>query len=190
MADPHYDLRAKATILFAFISSLWIVGIVNAIAFHGRLLAFGIVPRTERGLWGIPFSPFLHEGIAHLLANTGGILIFGGLVMLRDKRHFWVVTLIGGFVSGAGTWLLARSATHVGASGIIFAYLGYLLFAGVFERRFWSLLLSCLVFAIWWPTLYGLSPLQRGVSWEAHAFGLLGGALSSWLLALYKRAND
>lgn len=183
MATQRNDLRHRAAILFAFICAIWFVGLLNALLFDGRLAGFGIVPRTERGLIGIPIAPFLHGGIDHLLANTGGILIFGGLVMLRNKQHFWAVTLLGGLVSGAGTWLVGRPALHIGASGIVFAYFGYLLFTGLFERRFWPLLLSCLVFAVWGPTLYGVLPLHRGVSWEGHAFGLLGGILAAWMLA-------
>ncbi len=183
MASQRHDLRHRAAILFAFIGAIWVISLLNATMFAGRLTDFGILPRTEHGLAGIAFAPFLHGSIDHLLANTSGILIFGGLVVLRNRRHFWAVTLIGALVSGAGTWLVGRPAMHIGASGIVFAYFGYLLFTGIFERRLWPLLLSCLVFALWGPTLYGVLPLQSGVSWEGHAFGLLGGILAAWLLA-------
>ena len=103
--------------------------------------------------------------------------------MLRSEAHFWTVTLIGALASGIGTWLLGRPAIHIGASGIVFAYFGYLLFTGFFERRIGSLLLSILVFVIWGPTLYGALPMQRGTSWEGHVFGLIGGMLAAWFLA-------
>lgn len=183
MATQRHDLRHRAAILFSLIGTIWLVSLLNVVLFDGRLTAFGILPRTEHGLLGIPFAPFLHGGVDHLVANTSGILIFGGLVMFWNKRHFWAVTVIGALVSGAGTWLVGRPAMHIGASGIVFAYFGYLLFTGIFERRFWPLLLSCLVFAVWGPTLYGVLPLQSGVSWEGHASGLLGGILSAWVLA-------
>ena len=183
MRYQYRELRHRVVTLAGFIGSIWFVAILNTFAFGGRLYTYGILPRTEQGLPGIVAAPFLHGGIDHLLANTGGILIFGGLVMLRNKSHFWVVTIVGALVSGSGTWLFGRPAMHIGASGIVFAYFGYLLFTGLFERRIWSLLMSILVFMVWGPTLYGVLPLQSGVSWEGHAFGLLGGILSAWILA-------
>lgn len=182
MAVQRHDLRKRATNLFLFIAALALVSVTNIVLLGGRLSGYGIVPRTQDGLWGVVLAPFLHASLSHLYANICGILIFGGLVMLRNKNHFWLVTVLGTLVSGTGTWLLGRSAVHIGASGVVFAYFGYLLFCGVFERRIWSLLLSCMVLAVWGPTLYGVLPSQPGVSWEAHAFGLLGGIWSAWLL--------
>ena len=162
---------------------IWSVGILDAAIFGGGLQAFGIIPRTEQGLVGIVATPLLHGGVHHLLANTGGVLIFGGLVMFRSERHFWTVTLVGALASGIGTWMFGRPAIHIGASGIIFAYFGYLLFTGFFERRIGSLLLSVGVFLIWGPTLYGVLPVEGNSSWEGHVFGLIGGILAAWFLA-------
>lgn len=177
------DLRNRTIHLFGVIAALGLAGFINNVLLGGRLSAYGIVPRTQDGLWGIVLAPFLHASFNHLYANACGILIFGGLVMLRSKQHFWVVTLLGTLVSGVGTWVFGRSAVHIGASGVVFAYFGYLLFCGVFERRIWPLLLSCVVLAVWGPTLYGVLPTQPGVSWEAHAFGLLGGIWAAQMVA-------
>lgn len=166
-----------------FIVVIWVVGLLDAFVFGGRLAAFGILPRTERGLLGILLAPLLHGGVGHLIANTTGIFVFGGLVILRSEVHFWVVTLVGTLASGVGTWLFGRPAFHIGASGVIFAYFGYLLFTGWFERRLGSIVLSVLVLLLWGSTLFGILPVQRTISWEGHLFGLLGGAASAWLLA-------
>ena len=168
---------------------MWLVGFVDTVVFAGHLQAFGIVPRTETGLRGIVFAPFLHAGLGHLLANTGGLFVFGGLVILRQERDFWSVTVIGALTSGVGTWILGRYALHIGASGVIFAYFGFLLAIGWFERRVGSLILSVAVFFVWWPTLSGLLPVQRGISWEGHLFGLVGGVLTAWLLARGRRRS-
>ena len=177
------DWRRRAETLVAVIGAMWLVLLVDALAFGGRLRAFGIRPRDEQGLLGILLAPFLHDGVNHLLANTGGLLVFGGLVMIRSESHFWAVTVIGALAGGVLTWLFGRPVIHIGASGIIFAYFGYLLATGWFERRIGSLLLSTLVLLVWGPTLYAVLPTQRAISWEGHAFGLLGGILAAWLLA-------
>lgn len=183
MTTRQHDLRGRVATLAAFIGAIWLVAIFNAAVFEGGLLAFGIRPRTEEGIPGILLAPLLHKGVDHLLANTAGLLVFGGLVMLRSKAHFQAVTLVGILASGIGVWLFGRPFIHVGASGIVFAYFGYLLLAGWFERRIRSLLLSIAVFLVWGPVLYGVLPTQRGISWEGHASGLLGGILAAWFLA-------
>jgi membrane associated rhomboid family serine protease len=170
-------------IIAAILAVLWLVGVIDWLAFGGRLETFGIVPRTSRGLLGILFAPFLHIGFSHLLANTVAFLLFGGLVLFRQERDFWIVTGIGALFSGVGTWLVGHTGVHVGASGVIFAYFGYLLLTGWFERRIPSLILSILVFLVWWRTLFGLMPTQQGISWEGHLFGLFGGMLAARLLS-------
>ncbi len=177
------DLRRWARTILLLIATIWIVGLLNLVVLGGRWMSLGIVPRTEDGLLGILFSPFLHASIGHLLANSAGILVFGGLVILRSEVHFWVVTVVGGLASGFGTWLLGRPALHIGASGVIFAYFGYLICTGWFERRAGSILLSMLVLLIWGSTIFGVLPVEPSVSWEGHLFGLLGGATAAWLLA-------
>src|SRR5688572_10103657 len=133
-----HNLSRREVIIIAFIGAIWLVEAVDRVAFAGRLQYFGILPRTEQGLSGILLAPLLHGEVDHLIANTGGLLMFGGLVMLRSEAHFWTVTVIGALASGIGTWLLARAGIHIGASGMIFAYFGYLLFTGLFERRIGS----------------------------------------------------
>jgi membrane associated rhomboid family serine protease len=177
------DLQRRAGAIAALVAALWLVAGADLVVFDGTLRRYGIEPRSVQGLRGIAFSPFLHTGVAHLACNSAALALFGGLVMLRSERHFWSVTALGALVGGAATWLLARPALHVGASGLVFAYFGYLLFTGIFERRLAPLLLSSAVFALWGGLLFGILPLQGGVSWEGHLFGLAAGALAARLLA-------
>ncbi len=177
------NLRRGAGILAVLIGAIWLVEILDRAVFGGSLQTYGILPRTQQGLTGILLAPLLHGEVDHLLANTGGVLIFGGLIVLRNERHFWTVTVIGALASGAGTWLFGRPGMHIGASGVVFAYFGYLLATGWFERRVGSLLLSIGVFLILGPTLLGVMPTARGISWEGHVFGLVGGILAAWVLA-------
>jgi membrane associated rhomboid family serine protease len=180
------DLRRGLQTIVLFVAVIWAVGLLDLLFLGGRLRTFGIVPRVDQGLRGILLAPFLHGGIGHLIANTSGIIVFGGLVILRGEAHFWVVTLVGALASGLGTWLFGRPAFHIGASGILFAYFGYLLFTGWFERRFGSILLSVGVLLVWGSTLFGILPVQPAISWEGHLFGLLGGVAAARILARRK----
>jgi membrane associated rhomboid family serine protease len=177
------DIVRASLIMGGFVGSIWVVALINNLMLNGALNSFGITPRTIMGLLGILFAPFLHADMAHLIGNTGGILMLGGLVIAREELDFWVVTILGALVAGLGTWAIGRPPFHIGASGVIFAYFGYLLMVGLFERKPGAIALSVIVFLVWGGLIYGVLPQDPGISWEGHLFGFLGGALSAWILS-------
>ena len=172
-------LRVHAAILGASVASLWAVFAVDSVL-GGSLLRFGVVPRTQQGLWGIVAAPFLHANLAHLMANTASLLVLGWLVMLRDPRHFWLVAFCAMVGGGTASWLLgAPGSVHVGASGVIFGFLGFLIFAGWWARSFGSIALSLITTALWGGLVWGVLPGATGVSWQAHLGGFVGGVLAA-----------
>jgi len=189
LASIKRDLRWYFTIIGGIIASFWVVAALNIAFFSGSLLQFGVVPRTPRGLIGIPLHPFLHLGVTHLFVNSVGFLLLGGLVITRDVRDFWIATALGTLVGGLGIWLMGRNMTHIGASGVIFAYLGYLLATGWYDRRFGAIVLSVVIFLVWGSMLIGMLPAQVAVSWEAHLFGFVGGVMTAWLRGRRLRAK-
>jgi membrane associated rhomboid family serine protease len=176
-------LRRTGTTIGGFIALIWMVWLVNVTLFRGALFAYGIQPRDAEGLIGIPLHPLLHADMPHLLHNSVGLLIFGTLLYLREARDFWIVTIFGTLASGLGVWLLGRPSIHIGASTVLFAYFGYLVAVGLFERRIGSLILSVVLFLGWGSVLFGVLPNQNGISWEGHLFGLLAGIAAARFLA-------
>ncbi|MEB3161817.1 MAG: rhomboid family intramembrane serine protease [Prochlorothrix sp.] len=178
------QFSAQITILGSFITLMWGLEILDAVIFRNKLDEFGIRPRSLSGLAGILLSPFLHGGFRHLIANTVPFVTLGWLVMLRRIQDFWEVTIVTLIISGFGVWLLgAPTSIHLGASGLVFGYFGFLLTRGYFDRRLDSIALGLLVLALYGGLIWGIAPWQQGVSWEGHLFGLLGGGLAAWLLA-------
>jgi membrane associated rhomboid family serine protease len=183
------DLKRYVGILGGLVLLLWAVELVDLLLFGGSLDRLGIRPRTAGGLIGVPLHPLLHLGLGHVALNSIGLLLFGGLVILRDETDFWITVLLGTLIGGLGVWLFGRPPIHVGASGVVFALFGYLLLTGWFDRSFGAILLSAVVFLLWGSALFGLSPMQVGISWEAHLFGFLAGGLAAWLRAQRRRAK-
>jgi len=177
------DLKRYIWILGGLVLLLWAVEFVDLLLFGGSLDRLGIRPRTAGGLVGIPLHPMLHLGFGHVALNSIGLLLFGGLVIFREERDFWTAIVLGTLIGGLGVWLFGRPSIHVGASGVVFALFGYLLLTGWFDRSFAAILLSAVVFLLWGSALFGLSPMQVGISWEAHLFGFLAGGLTAWLRA-------
>jgi membrane associated rhomboid family serine protease len=185
------ELKSHGKILGAFVGFEWLVHLVNAVVFQGGLSNFGVHPRTLSGLLGILFAPFLHANFAHLMSNTLPLLVLGWFVMLRRKRDLLYVSVLTALVGGLGTWLIGASdSVHVGASVLIFGYLGYLLVRGILERRFWPIVGSIAVFLLYGGALFGVLPGNPGISWQGHLFGLLGGVAAARLLAAKPGAAD
>jgi membrane associated rhomboid family serine protease len=170
-------------VLMALVAAAWIVELGDSLVPGHWLDSHGIQPRTVSGLWGILFAPMLHGSFAHLMANTVPFLILGFLVMLRGLGTFIVVSLLVIVLGGFAVWLLAPGNTiHIGASGLIFGYLGYLLARGYFERSLGSLAIALLVGVLYGGALWGVLPGQIGISWQGHLFGFLSGVATAGLL--------
>lgn len=172
-------LKAQWTVLAAAVALMWVMFIATWIT-GGALLSLGVIPRTLIGLRGILFAPFLHGSLPHLLANMIPFAIMGWFVMLRDSRHFIPVTLYAMIGSGMTAWLLgAPGSVHVGASGVIFGYLGFLMLSGWYARSIASILLSLLVTFLWGGLVFGVMPGQVGISWQAHLGGFIAGVVAA-----------
>jgi membrane associated rhomboid family serine protease len=121
--------KSTAALMLCFVSLLWAIELVNILLGH-RLNFLGLWPRSVHGLLGIPLSPFLHAGVSHIVLNTVPLAVLGGLVAWHSHKEFVVVSLFIILVSGGGLWLFGRASYHVGASGLIFGYFGYLVARG------------------------------------------------------------
>lgn len=181
------ELKTQAFILGGFIATFWILEIIDTFFMKGALNYYGIRPRNIHWLEGILFAPFLHGDFLHLAANTLPFAILGWLVMLQETSDFFIVTGITALVSGLGIWLFGESHTiHIGASGLIFGYLGFLLLRGYFQRNFISIILSAIVGFLYGSLLWGMLPSLPGISWEGHFFGFVGGVLAARMLSRRK----
>ncbi|MBC6421452.1 MAG: rhomboid family intramembrane serine protease [Hormoscilla sp. SP12CHS1] len=179
------ELKTQATILGGLVAIFWIVEIIDQIFFSKGmgLAVYGILPRNPMGLRGILFGPFLHGNFPHLIANTIPFLTLGWFIMLQETSDFLIVTVITAIVSGLGVWLFGSPGFHIGASGVIFGYLGFLLLRGYFERSFAAIFFSVVVAFFYGSLIAGVLPGKVGISWEGHLFGLIGGVLAAKLMA-------
>lgn len=171
-------------------SIFWVVEILDIFVFRGKLDHWGITPLYLPGLLGIVFAPFLHGGIGHLIANTLPFLTLGWLVMLQRTKDFFIVTIITMLTAGLGVWFLASpNSTHIGASILIFGYLGFLLSRGLFQRNLPSIMLSVVVFFLYGGLIWGILPTDNGISWESHLFGFIGGVIAANVIARKSSVN-
>jgi membrane associated rhomboid family serine protease len=175
------QLKARGLLLAAFVGSIWLVFFLSVALPFLHLNRHGVVPRTLGGLQGILFAPWLHASMMHLVASTGGLLILGWLCTWPRIANFWQATI--GAMLGAGlcAWLLGAPYTlHIGASGLVFGYAGYLVARGYYTRHVLAMLVALFVAASYGLTmLFGVMPIYPGVSWQSHLGGALGGILAA-----------
>ncbi|MCP4419436.1 MAG: rhomboid family intramembrane serine protease [Chloroflexi bacterium] len=188
--DLLQQLKTPFSLIAGFILLLWFLEIVDQLLFDGALDGFGIQPRVSAGLWGILWAPFLHGGFNHLIANTVPILILGSIVMLsRPLRHFFSITFVIMLVGGIGTWLIGpRLSVHLGASGLVFGYFGFLLLSAYFERSCRSIAIAAVVLLLYSGIIWGILPQGNGISWQMHLFGFVGGGVAAYSIAT-ERSN-
>jgi membrane associated rhomboid family serine protease len=128
------------------------------------------------------FSPFLHAGWNHLYSNSIPLILLGTFVLAAGTRRFLWSTLAIILVSGLGVWFTGSpNSVVVGASGVIFGYLGILLTRGVVERSWWNFAVVLLVGLLYGWQLLGILPTDERISWQGHLFGLLGGVVAAIL---------
>jgi len=167
--------------LIVMIVAMWAIQLID-VPLDGRLDRFGIRPRQVDGLDGIVLAPFLHAGWAHLIANTVPFVVMGGVICLSGAKRFVQVTVIVGLSSGVGVWLTgAGNSLVVGASGLVFGYLTYLVARGIVARNLLYLAAGAAVLAVYGGVIWGLLPTP-GISWQGHLFGAIGGVIAASVL--------
>jgi len=157
-----------------------ILGWLLALCSKQAAQTLAIVPRTAGGLVGLITAPFIHANFAHLAANLPPFLVLGALVLRRGETHFLEVALIIMAAQGVLVWLLGRKAAHVGMSGVIFGFFGYLLALAWFTRTTPDLLVAAGVAIFYGGMLAGVAPARGATSWEGHLFGLIVGLGTAW----------
>src|ERR1700730_15172551 len=187
-------LVGGATIV-SFVALLYIVEAFDQLNGH-RFDDNGIRPLETDGLWGILFAPLLHANWGHLAANTGPALVLGFLVTLAGLSRFLWATAIVWIVGGLGTWLIGNLGSPcgetdlIGASGLIFGWLTFLLVFGFCTRSVWQIVIGLVVLVVYGAVLWGAVPVLNvcgGVSWQGHLCGGLAGVLAAYLLSSPER---
>ena len=174
-------LRIAFAIALSFALLLWMVKLVE---YFGGLdfTQFGIYPRRVDGLAGVLSSPLIHGSFAHLFANTAPIIVIGTMLLYGYPRAAKVLLPVVYLGSGIAVWLFAREAYHIGASGLAFGMLFFVLTVGIlrWDRR--AIALSLVVFFLYGGMIWGVLPVAREVSFEAHLSGALIGVVLAFLL--------
>lgn len=183
------SFRAAFIVSALWVAVLWAIQAVNLLSGYW-LNSWGIYPRELSGLWGILFAPFLHTGLFHLFSNSVPMLILLALVYMSSVRSLVWVSITGILLGGLGVWVFGSSGYHVGASGLIFAFWGYLIADAWFRRSVKSILISMITLLLYGGLLFSVFSYNPYISFSGHLFGLLAGVITARLLALSRHRRE
>ena len=183
---PITHQEDKEKIIYSFIISgffvliLWIIKIIEEV-FGLSFAQLGVYPKKISGLIGIIFSPLIHGDFSHLISNTSTLffVFFGILYFYRSSAYkVFLIIYLG---SGLMVWLVGRPSYHIGASGLVYGFVSFLFFSGVFRKDRRAVGMSLLIAFLYGGLVWGVLPIQKGVSFEAHLFGALIGLLCAFI---------
>ena len=191
------DRLVSIILLLIFVAVIWVVYLVNSLLFDGSLNRFGLSPMALPYRWlsefepslpylagslrGILLSPLLHGSFSHLMSNTFPLLLLGGFVAIRGAKTLIGVSLLVILLGGLLVWVVGRPAVHIGASGLVFGYFGFLVAQGWYERSIVSIVVAVGVLLLYGGIIFGVLPQSGFISWEGHLFGLIAGVLAARL---------
>lgn len=154
---------------------LWVFNIINWLLCRSNLNALGIYPRSTFGLIGIVFAPIPHGNFNHLFFNSIPFFALGMIILGLGRDVFLAVTVLTTLMSGAIVWLIGRKCLHIGISGVISGYFGFLLCLAYLYPTLISLVLALVVLYYFGSIITGIIPTSDAISWECHLAGLVSG---------------
>jgi membrane associated rhomboid family serine protease len=176
------EARKALFVMVGILAILWIIQVVNVANHYSLTDAYGIVPHDVHSLPYVLTAPFLHVSWTHIESNSGPLFIFGFLAAYRGVgRFFWLTGLVI-LTSGLAEWVFGLAGTiGVGASGVVFGYLGYVLVKGLFDRHGIDIMIGA-VMALCFAYQFTVLLPKAGVGWQDHIGGLVGGLAGGWIL--------
>ena len=179
--SPTPTLRNAILPALAFIAFLWLLFAIDALLLPAATKP-GVTPRSLFGLIGIALAPLVHASFAHLISNTFPLALLGaGMLYFYPKAARRALPFLY-FAPGVGVWIFARDATHIGASGLAYGMLFFVLVIGVRRKDRIAVAFSLAVLFLYGGMLLGLLPEDAGTSFEYHLFGALTGAITAYIL--------
>jgi membrane associated rhomboid family serine protease len=144
-------------------------------------------PRELRGIAGIFTMPFLHGDFDHLMSNSIPLVLSMGFIFIFFKEHKVKIIVMNFLLTGLLLLFIGKSGTnHIGASGIVYAYIFFLVTHAFITRNKEMLGASFILIFLYGSLIYGLFPeygklVGKNISWEGHLSGALSGVLFGFL---------
>jgi membrane associated rhomboid family serine protease len=179
-SNEHKLDVAKFLTPLTFPAALWVIHLVS-LFLNQDLSKLGLLPRKPVGLLGIITSPLIHGDFSHLISNTLPLIILGWIIFNFYNKISYLLFFFIYFFTGLLVWIFARQVYHIGASGIVYGFVSFLFFSGIFRRDNTSIALALVITFLYGGLVWGMIPGWKGISWESHLFGAITGLIAAYL---------
>ena len=159
---------------------IWVVHLLSLIL-NVDLTRMGLIPRIPIGLLGIITAPLIHANFSHLISNTIPLIVLGWIVFSFYRKVAFISFLLIYLLTGLLVWIFARQVYHIGSSGIVYGYVSFLFFSGIFRRDNTSITLALVITFLYGGLVWGILPGMKGISWESHLFGGISGLIAAYI---------
>ena len=160
-----------------YLVSVWLVFVLQQHYDFTDTLA--LYPRDQSHLLGIITTVFLHHDLLHIASNSLPFIV-GMLSLYYFYNDIAIkVTLICHVATGILIWIFARPAYHIGASGMVYALVVFLLSSGFIRHNKQLKFLALAVLSIQSGLIWGVIPQGNNISWESHLMGALVGLITA-----------
>lgn len=183
-SELFFFAKSELPFMGYILLAMWTVNIFNWVL-GSPLNILGIYPRSLFGLVGIIFAPILHGNFNHLFFNTIPFFVLGMFILMLGQNLFIGVTILIAFFQGFLVWLFGRKYLHIGASGVISGYFGFVLGLAYFNPNMVSLVLAVITLYYFGSIIFGIIPTSELISWESHLAGLISGIAIVYVLWSY-----
>jgi membrane associated rhomboid family serine protease len=181
LKNDNTRLRRSFMLVVLFALFLWAIKLIEIIL-GLDFVHYGVYPLRVSGLSGIVMAPLIHGSLSHLFSNTAPIIILGTALLYGYPGSAKIVIPVLYLGTGLGVWLFARSAYHIGASGLTIGVMFFVFSIGVLRWDTRAIILSMIVFFLYGSMIWGIFPIQADVSFESHFFGAVIGVALAILL--------
>jgi len=159
---------------------IWVIHLLS-LTLNVDLTRMGLLPRVPIGLLGIITAPLIHADFSHLISNTIPLIILGWIIFAFYRKVAFISFIFIYLLTGLLVWIFARQVYHIGASGIVYGYVSFLFFSGIFRRDNTSITLALVITFLYGGLVWGVLPGMKGISWESHLFGGITGLIAAYM---------
>lgn len=155
--------------------------------FSGQYVTIsGLETMLASGQWWRLITPiFMHFGLMHLIFNLMWVWVLGGrLEAVQGSRRTLLIIVVAGVLSNLAQFWFNPDTLFGGASGVIYAYLGYMwLWDRRHPERPLSVTPGLMLFMVGWM-VFCMTDLADSLGFHVANEAHLGGLLVGLLLAL------
>lgn len=176
LAADRMRIRHALIVTVGVLILIWGTHFINE-QFGLEWRRFGNRPGQWKGLPGILTMPFLHGDFQHLWGNTVSFFSLNTMLLyfyrgLGIKVLFW--SWLG---TGAMLWMSGAPGNHIGLSGVVYALVSFLFLSGWIRKHTPLIRVALVVVFLYGSIVWGVFPIEKGVSWQGHLSGASMGAL-------------